>query len=352
MPDIKIVKQKVRRGLESQRILITLDQGELGYTTDSKRLFVGDGSIIGGTVVGSRNFTPITSNKTGLQAYVGDIVVENSLMWQLTASNSAALSSWSYVGPAIDGITINFTGSNALQIANGGVSAIKLGNVVYNHGGLVLNPNVGLSANVDNYSIRVNSTNQLVVSSIDASNISGLSSLAGPGLSALGAGLIAAKADGNSIVIGVNGISVGVLDAGVITTGTFGASRIASSAIGVGLVGGNGTQISLNYDANSLDIVGGKALVKSLYNATYPSLCASGSPFSGFSTLTGGGTSLYTVTTASPINGNTTDTSVTFVLSSAGFIIIDFGTPFGKKAIPIFNIPAELQNVTVAGVSV
>ena len=51
MPDIKIVKIKLRRGSEIQRKLVTLDQGELGYVTDTKRVFVGDGSTVGGISV-------------------------------------------------------------------------------------------------------------------------------------------------------------------------------------------------------------------------------------------------------------------------------------------------------------
>jgi hypothetical protein len=51
MPDIKIVKIKLRRGSEIQRKLVTFDQGELGYVTDTKRVFVGDGTTTGGTVV-------------------------------------------------------------------------------------------------------------------------------------------------------------------------------------------------------------------------------------------------------------------------------------------------------------
>ena len=49
-----LLKLLVRRGTDVDRQLITLDQGELGYTTDSKRLFVGDGSTLGGTIAGNK----------------------------------------------------------------------------------------------------------------------------------------------------------------------------------------------------------------------------------------------------------------------------------------------------------
>ena len=42
---------KLRRGTDSQRALITPADGELIYTTDTKKLFVGDGSTQGGNPV-------------------------------------------------------------------------------------------------------------------------------------------------------------------------------------------------------------------------------------------------------------------------------------------------------------
>jgi len=51
--DKTILKILVRRGLEEERQNVRLDEGELGYTIDSKRLFVGDGLGGGGSVVGN-----------------------------------------------------------------------------------------------------------------------------------------------------------------------------------------------------------------------------------------------------------------------------------------------------------
>lgn len=48
---------KLRRGLESQRTTITPEQGEIIYTTDTKILYVGDGTTPGGTSVSA----PVTS---------------------------------------------------------------------------------------------------------------------------------------------------------------------------------------------------------------------------------------------------------------------------------------------------
>ncbi len=54
MANISIVKLKVRRGSDAQRETIVLDQGEIGYTLDTRRLFVGDGSTFGGQSVSNK----------------------------------------------------------------------------------------------------------------------------------------------------------------------------------------------------------------------------------------------------------------------------------------------------------
>jgi hypothetical protein len=48
MSNVSIVKIKVRRGTDAERRQVTLDQGELGFTTDYQRFFIGDGATVGG----------------------------------------------------------------------------------------------------------------------------------------------------------------------------------------------------------------------------------------------------------------------------------------------------------------
>jgi hypothetical protein len=66
---------KIRRGTNSERLTITPVEGELIYTTDTKRLFVGDGATVGGNVVSlSLAVDPSTGNVTfnsGLVASTG-----------------------------------------------------------------------------------------------------------------------------------------------------------------------------------------------------------------------------------------------------------------------------------------
>jgi len=56
-----ITKILFRRGLDSSRQTVTLQQGEPGYSLDTKRLFVGDGITPGGTPVGVVNYGSVAA---------------------------------------------------------------------------------------------------------------------------------------------------------------------------------------------------------------------------------------------------------------------------------------------------
>ena len=43
---------KLRKGTDAERLSITPASGELIYTTDTKQIFVGDGTTAGGVFVG------------------------------------------------------------------------------------------------------------------------------------------------------------------------------------------------------------------------------------------------------------------------------------------------------------
>ena len=66
MPDIRLIKLSIRRGTDEQRQKIVLEQGELGYTTDQKRLWVGDGILSGGNVIGAKVHTPLSNTNDRL----------------------------------------------------------------------------------------------------------------------------------------------------------------------------------------------------------------------------------------------------------------------------------------------
>ena len=77
----QVTKILIRKGLNSEKDNIILDQAELGYTTDYKRVFVGDGETNGGFVIGNKyqgiiNLTADLS--TLVSAESGDFVFDSN----------------------------------------------------------------------------------------------------------------------------------------------------------------------------------------------------------------------------------------------------------------------------------
>ncbi len=118
MPTVKISKVKARRGSDAQRKSVVFDQGELIYTVDNKRLFVGSGTLNGESVVGSK-VHPMLSNYTSLStvnAEVGDLVNVNNRFYQLTAFNYNNINSWADVSTKIDTNILSYDLSNKLTL--------------------------------------------------------------------------------------------------------------------------------------------------------------------------------------------------------------------------------------------
>jgi hypothetical protein len=97
-PDIKVIKLKVRRGTDAQRKQVTLDQGEIGYTTDTKRLFVGDGLTVGGTPVDNKHFVRVSkfTSLSNTAAQVNDIVMVGNpaVAYMLRGQDYTNISNW------------------------------------------------------------------------------------------------------------------------------------------------------------------------------------------------------------------------------------------------------------------
>jgi hypothetical protein len=179
MPDVTIVKLKIRRGTDSQRKTITLEQGELGYATDTRRVFVGDGITVGGVPVSNINHPPIKdpNNLVTQRAVVNDFIYAGTYLYQLTASDYTSLSSWVQVSNNLvaDGNSIDYTnigGRDYLKIKNGGITGSMFNaSATHSLGGLSATT-MGLKANVDNSTLTVTNSNLLSVYSIDQRHIS------------------------------------------------------------------------------------------------------------------------------------------------------------------------------------
>jgi len=230
MPDISIIKLKIRRGTDAQRKLVILEQGELGYTTDTGRVFVGDGGTLGGNAVGAKLFPPIInqSQLTSIPAFVGDAVYAGSLLYQLTASDYTSLSSWGLIELTPDNSTLEYTGSPSryLQIKNNGITGTKFNSsAAYSQGGIIATAVNGLSANVDTKYI-VLSSNYITLSSVDENKIK--TSSFGNGIVGGDGVKVSVNADPtyfgyNSGVLTLTSMPPGIVDFASLSGGIFGA---------------------------------------------------------------------------------------------------------------------------------
>lgn len=364
MPDIKVIKIKLRRGTDVQRKLVTLDQGELGYTTDFKRVFVGDGVTLGGNLVGSKVHSILdTVSKTSLPAYQNDIVYETNRLYQLSGTEAGTSTDWAFVGTRVDGTTLTYDGSNILKVNT--ISGSNFSpNAVYASGAINVNSS-GLSANIDNSSIKIVS-NKLTLSAVPAVNITGtiLPSQISSTIASSAVGLNAdnalyVKVDGSSIVYdpATDKIEVGeISETSLPDTPFVNVNRISSSIAGLGLYGGDGAALEVRLEGNCFTFggIGGDYIVLQtmfdpvpvgtylptmtvdLYGRVIALSSSIVEPLSGrASTTFNGYYSTSAGTTTHTASGVTTGL---VTLRSGGFIIIDLGSDIGQKAIPIFNI--------------
>lgn len=331
MPDIEIVKLKLRRGTDAQRQTITLEQGELGYTTDAKRVWVGDGFTIGGNTVGNVAHTPMyVGTRTDLtDAVNGDLVYEDNLLYQLSGTYASNLTSWAFIGTRPDDLTLEYNASNQLHIVNNGVGIAQLSsNVVDLSGGLAYGE-FGLSARIDNSTITINDNGELTVTNtaISAGDI-------GLGLSG-----------GGGDPIGVDTTSSFTFDGGRLEFAnapaeTVPAEAIKAATIGTGLTNSGGTlrletlggQTSYPFNTSTFDSTG---RITASTDSLEQNLSGTdtGSGFFGSLNVDAPGdeTSFQVLSTNSDQSS-----SVSIWLSSAGFIQIGSGIN-GNFAIPVFK---------------
>jgi hypothetical protein len=102
---------KLRRGVDAQRRGIVFDNGEIVFSTDIKRVFIGDSSTVGANLVGNKNTIGTTPNNTGIQ---------NDLFFESTSNVLYILSSDS--GPDVLGNYARISqkaDENTLKLVNG-----------------------------------------------------------------------------------------------------------------------------------------------------------------------------------------------------------------------------------------
>lgn len=101
MAEVKKARIFLRRGTDADRLQTDLCEGELGYSTDGTRVFIGDGSTVGGNSVGSTtifkskgfDITTLTAVSSDGRAEVGDFVFTPASAYNVTTINADAPSS-------------------------------------------------------------------------------------------------------------------------------------------------------------------------------------------------------------------------------------------------------------------
>ena len=93
-----LLKLLVRRGTNEDRKNITLDEGELGYASDTTRLFIGDGTTVGGNLIGNKflGSRPDITIETG---EVNDLAFDNdnNTLQRIKQNNGSNVSDWETV---------------------------------------------------------------------------------------------------------------------------------------------------------------------------------------------------------------------------------------------------------------
>jgi hypothetical protein len=148
-----LLKLVVRSGSDSDRQAIVLDVGEIGYTTDTKRLYVGDGVTLGGVLAGNvvigqaADFSAIAATPPA----IGDLVyvTGSSTLYRYISGASTLSTSWSPVGRIYspENTTIVFTGSGN-QVKVGTLSANNFSNDAVGRNIIIDSGRIALSANI------------------------------------------------------------------------------------------------------------------------------------------------------------------------------------------------------------
>jgi hypothetical protein len=175
MANVSIVKLKIRRGSDSDRKLVIFDIGEIAYVTDtdSRRLFVGDGSTYGGNPAGIKFYSgDLTSPVVFKSAQVGDIIynTNDNKVYCLTGINTNYFPDYSnpgayqFIGTKVDNSSIEYNTPGQIKIKDTGVQSNHLNdNVADNNNGLTRAISGKLRVKYDTTTVTVNGSGELSV---------------------------------------------------------------------------------------------------------------------------------------------------------------------------------------------
>ena len=114
-----ILKLLSRQGTNAERLNVLLNSGEFAFTTDTERLFIGNGADNGGVLTGNvfkgsnPNITTFSPAEIGDLAYNSD----TNVLYRLLTNEGSLLSDWEKIGGA--GVTSDTTQAlGGVQIDN------------------------------------------------------------------------------------------------------------------------------------------------------------------------------------------------------------------------------------------
>jgi hypothetical protein len=192
MATISVVKIKVRRGTNSDRQLIVLDSGELGYVTDteSRRLFVGDGSTRGGNPAGIKFYAANVANTlTVATAQVGDIIynTNDNRLYTLSGYDSSGFpnyanfpGSYQNIGAKTDNSSLEYSAGGFLKIKDLGINSSHLNTSVFDttNGGIARASSTGnFYVNYDNVTIKVSPSNRSLYVNMNSISLSAINTV-------------------------------------------------------------------------------------------------------------------------------------------------------------------------------
>lgn len=163
---VNVAKIKIRRGLDSERTQVILDSGELGFTTDTQRLYIGDGVTTGGLPAANRYAGSFSSVSNVTEIEEGDFVIINNVFYIYTGGGKGNIANYiNFSNVAVDDVTIGYNGSNQLyvkSIANVLAASVDTTKGIYKTTG------DKIAAKVDNASTEFDGSGNIVVKNINS----------------------------------------------------------------------------------------------------------------------------------------------------------------------------------------
>lgn len=95
-----LLKLIVRQGTDTERLNIVLNSGELGFTTDTERLFIGNGADAGGVLVGNKFKGSGPDITVFSPAEIGDLVynTDTRTLYRLETNDGSSPTDWENIG--------------------------------------------------------------------------------------------------------------------------------------------------------------------------------------------------------------------------------------------------------------